>query len=139
MLTDPFGTNSLTNTLIGCAIRVHRFIGPGVYEKIYSECMEHELKEQGLNFELGRPVALVYRGTPLKAKYYIDIVVENLVIVELKAVAEVTEIHRRQLLTQLKLTDLPVGLLINFNVVTLKDGVKRLINPTLKRRETEPI
>jgi GxxExxY protein len=139
MLTDPFGTNGLTNTIIRCGIRVHRTIGPGVFEKVYSECMEYELKDQGLHFELGRPVPLVYRGTPLKAKYYLDIVVENLVVVELKAIAETTEIHRRQVLTQLKLSGLPVGLLINFNVVTLSNGVKRLINPLLKRRETESI
>ena len=139
MLTDPFGTNELTNKIIGCAIQVHRTIGPGVFEKVYSECMGYELKEKKLKFELGRPAPLIYKGTPLKAKYYIDIVVENLVVVELKAVGEITELHTRQVLTQLKLTDLPVGLLFNFNAVVLKDGVRRLINPLLKRREAENI
>ena len=139
MLSDPYGTNPLTRTIIGAAILVHRTIGPGVYENVYAECMEHELKERGVSFEVERPVPLVYRGATLKAKYYVDIVVENLVIVELKAVVELAEIHTRQLLTQLKLTGLPVGLLINFNVTILKNGIKRVINPALKRRETENI
>ena len=63
MLTDPFGTNALTRTIIGCAIRVHSVVGPGVFETVYSECMEYELKEQGLHFELGRPAPIIYKGT----------------------------------------------------------------------------
>ena len=139
MLTDPFGTNALTNAIIGCGIRVHRTIGPGVYENVYCECMEYELKEQGLPFELGRPAAIVYKGVRLKSMYYIDIVVDNQVAVELKAVETLAEIHRRQVLTQLKLTGLPVGLLMNFNVVTLTEGgVKRIVNPNVQRSEPSP-
>jgi len=137
MLTDPHGTGLLTKSIIGCAINVHRAIGPGVFESVYSECLAHELTTRRLSFELERPVPLIYRGVRLKAKYYIDFVVENQVIVELKSVAEVAHVHECQVLTQLRLTGLPVGLLINFNVPLLVDGVTRLVNPTLKSRETE--
>jgi GxxExxY protein len=130
MLTDPAGTNVLTRAIIGCGIRVHEFIGPGVYENVYGECMEYELKQKGLAYETARPVPIVYRGVRLKSRFYIDLVVENCVVIELKAVAMLAEIHRRQVLTLLKLTGLPVGLLMNFNVVTLTDGgVKRIVNP----------
>ena len=139
MLTDPCGTAPLTRSIIGCAINVHRAIGPGVYESVYGECLEYELKKKGLTFELERPVPLVYKGVRLSAKFYVDFVVENQVIVELKSVAEVVRIHECQVLTQLKLTGLPVGLLINFNVGRLVDGITRLVNPTLKSRETENI
>ena len=139
MLTDPHGTAPLTKSIIGCAIRVHRAIGPGLFENVYGECLAHELTERGLSFELERPVPLIYKGVPLKAKYYVDFVVENQVIVELKSVAQVAYIHECQVLTELKLTGLPVGLLINFNVPLLVDGVNRLVNPSLKSRETESI
>jgi GxxExxY protein len=137
MLTDPYGTSSLTKSIIGCAIRVHRVIGPGVFESIYSECLMYELKRAGLSFERERQVPLVYKGVRLEAKFYVDFVVENEVIVELKSVAEVARIHECQVLTQLKLAALPVGLLINFNVPLLVDGVKRIVNPTLQSRMTE--
>ncbi len=137
MLTDPYGTSSLTKSIIGCAIRVHRAIGPGVFESIYSECLMYELKRAELSFERERQVPLIYKGVRLEAKFYVDFIVENKVIVELKSVAEVAEIHECQVLTQLKLTALPVGLLINFNVPLLVDGVKRIVNPTLQSRLTE--
>jgi GxxExxY protein len=139
MLTDPYGTSQLTKSIIGCAIEVHRAIGPGVFESVYNECFAHELKRRGLSFELERAVSLIYRGVRLKSKFYIDVVVENQVIVELKSIAEVVPIHECQVLTHLKLTGLPVALLINFNVPLLVDGVTRLVNPTLNSRETENI
>jgi GxxExxY protein len=133
MLMDPFGTSELTGKIIGCGIRVHEFVGPGVFESVYAECMEYELREQGLSFETGRPVPLVYKGAKLRSRFYIDFVVENCVVLELKAVAALGEIHKRQVLTQLKLTGLPVGLLMNFNVVVLTSGgVKRLVNPNFR-------
>ena len=91
----------------------------------------------GLSFERERQVPLVYKGVRLEAKFYVDFVVANTVIVELKSVAEVAKIHECQVLTQLKLAALPVGLLINFNVPLLIDGVKRIVNPTLQSRMTE--
>jgi len=137
MLEDPFGTNPLTRKIIGCGIEVHTWIGPGVFENVYFECLDYELRGQGLHVELQRAVPIVYRGVPLKSRYYIDMIVEDIVIVELKAVSRLAEIHRQQLLTQLKLTGLPVGLLMNFNVVRLADGVKRVVHPDYKREETE--
>jgi GxxExxY protein len=139
MLTDPYGTSPLTSSIIGCAIRVHRVIGPGVFEKIYSECLTYELRRKGLSFERELPVPLVYKGVHLKAKFFIDFVVENKVVVELKSVAEVAKVHECQVLTQLRLAELPVGLLINFNVPRLVEGVTRLVNPTLKEGETQNI
>ena len=129
MLADPAGTNELTRAIIGCGIRVHQAIGPGVFESVYAECMAYEMSEQGLRFDTGRPVPIVYKGVTLKSKYYVDFVVEAQVVLELKAVVALSEIHVRQLMTQLTLTQLPVGLLMNFNVVTLAaGGIKRVIN-----------
>jgi len=92
--------------------------------------MEYELREEGLSYDTNRAAPIIYKGVRLKSTYYIDIVVEGLVVVELKAVAALAEIHKRQVLTQLKLTDLPFGLLLNFNVVSLKQGgIKRVVNP----------
>ena len=129
MLADPGGTNAVTSRIIGCAVRVHSAIGPGVYEQVYSECMEYELRHNGFKFESQRTFTITYRGVPLKARYYVDLVVEDLVVVELKAVSSLAEIHVRQVLTYLKLTGLPVGLLIKFNVPRLTDGVRRVIHP----------
>jgi GxxExxY protein len=130
MLTNPAGLNTLTHAIIGCGIRVHREIGPGVLENIYNECMQYELRQEGLRFEWERAVPLVYKGQKLKARYYIDLVVEERVVVELKAVAEIVEIHRIQVLTQLRLAGLHTGLILNFNVPILTDGgVRRVVNP----------
>jgi GxxExxY protein len=137
MLTDPKGTNDLSHAIIGCAIRVHTFLGPGVFEAVYRECMIHELRAAGLSFEAERTVPLVYRGTKLNARYYIDLVVEDRIAVELKAVPR-SDLHIRQVLTQLRLSGLPVGLLINFDVVRLVDGIKRVINPSPAGGENAP-
>jgi GxxExxY protein len=133
VLTDPQGTNELTRRIIGCAIRVHSAIGPGALESVYQECMTHELREEKLTFESGRVVPLTYRGIPLKARFYIDLVVEDSVAVELKAVETLAQVHSRQVLTQLTLSGLPVGLLLNFDVTRMVDGVKRLINPNFRK------
>jgi GxxExxY protein len=129
MLSDLSGRSAITRAIIGCAIRVHTAVGPGVYENVYYECMKHELRHEGLRVELQRAVPIVYRDVQLSARYYVDLIVEEEVIVELKVVATLAEIHVRQLMTYLRLTGLPVGLLINFNVPKLVDGVKRVINP----------
>jgi GxxExxY protein len=129
MLTDPFGTSALTRAINGCAIRVHDVVGPGVFEAIYNECLQYELKEAGLAFETGRVAPVVYKGVRLKTKYFLDLVVENTVAVELKSIEALLNVHRKQLLSQLRLTNLPVGLLINFNVELLSNGgIKRVVN-----------
>jgi GxxExxY protein len=130
MLTNPAGMNTLTHAIIGCGIRVHREVGPGVLENIYNECMQYELRLEGLRFDRQRAVPLVYKGQKLKSRYYIDLVVEDRVIVELKTVVEIVEIHKKQVLTQLRLAGLHTGLIMNFNVEILTDGgVKRVVNP----------
>ena len=129
MLTDPFHTNRITSTIIGAAIRVHRATGPGLLESVYCPCLTLELQESGLPVVLQCPIPLIYRGTRLDAGYRADMLVDEMVLVELKSVESLAPIHTAQMLTYLKLSGKPVGLLINFNVPVLKDGVKRILNP----------
>lgn len=130
MLTNPAGTNELTRAIIGGAIRVHQEKGPGLLESAYVECLVFELHDRGLRFAQKLPVPLTYRGRRLQTVYELDLLVEGTVIVEVKAVTALAPVHSAQVLTYLKLTDLPVGLLINFNVPVLKQGIRRLVNPT---------
>ena len=120
--------NEITHGIIGCAIAVHRQLGPGLLESAYEECMALELSARGWHFDRQRPVPLQYRGTLVDCSYRLDLIVEEQVIIELKAVAALDPIFTAQLLTYLKLTGCPIGLLINFNVELLKDGVQRIIN-----------
>jgi GxxExxY protein len=137
MLTDPYGTSQVTKRIIGCAIRVHDVVGPGLFESIYNECLQYEFKQDGLSFDANVQAPVVYKGLRLKSRFYLDLVVERTVPVELKSIAAIAEIHRKQLLSQLWLTNLPVGLVINFNVETLTEGgVKRVVNA--KYRAVEP-
>ena len=96
ILTNPAGMNTLTHAIIGCGIRVHREIGPGVLENVYNECMQYELRQEGLRFDRERAVPLVYKGQKLISRYYIDLVVEDRVMVELKTVVEIVEIHKNR-------------------------------------------
>ena len=118
--------NELTSSVIGSAIEVHKELGPGLLENIYEECVCVELSKRGIPFEKQKEIEIVYKGTKLTSRYRIDILVNNLVIVELKACDALLPIHEAQLLTYLKLTRLNVGLLINFNVPVLKEGLKRM-------------
>ena len=122
---DPI--NQLTRQIIGAAIEVHRELGPGLLESAYEECLCHELRLRGLAFERQVPLPLVYKGAKLDCGYRIDVLVERRVVVEVKSVECVLPIHEAQLLTYLKLGGWRVGLLINFNVPLLKDGIRRLI------------
>jgi GxxExxY protein len=131
MLTDPFSTNRLTSTIIGSAIRVHRVTGPGLLESAYLPCVTFELRQSGLVVATQWPIPVVYRGIRLEAGYRADMLVNDTVIVELKCVEALASIHTAQMLTYLKLAGKPVGLLINFNVPVLKDGVKRILNPNM--------
>jgi GxxExxY protein len=138
MLTDPEGTNTLTRSIIGCGIKVHRALGPGLLESAYTPCLAFELVERGFTVELKKPVPLVYRGKRFDACYWLDMMVNGLVIVELKSVEALAPIHKAQLLTYLRLTDCPVGLLLNFNVEVLKDGIQRVINPEASNLRSSP-
>lgn len=122
--------NTLTYKINGGAIEIHRRFGPGLFESVYHTCMEWELHDLGLKFTSNELLPLSYKGRQIDAAFELDLFVENLIVVELKAVKELAPVHEAQLLTYLKLTNAPLGLLINFNVPLLKDGgIKRLVNP----------
>jgi len=118
----------LTHRIIASAIEVHRNLGPGLLESAYEQCICRELAESGLGFKRQVKLPISYKGTLLDCGYCLDLLVEDKVIVELKAVSQLERIHEAQLLTYLKLTGMKLGLLLNFNVVLLKNGVKRLVN-----------
>ena len=128
-MVDPSTFDRLTRTILGSAIEVHRHLGPGLLESIYHACLARELTSSKLRFVTQRMVPVVYKGTRLDACFRIDLIVEDLVVVEVKAVAALDAVHQAQALTYMKLARCPVGLLINFNVPRLMNGVKRLINP----------
>ena len=118
--------NRITERIIGAAIEVHRNLGPGLLESTYHACLVHELRQRGAGVESEKALPVVYKGVTLDCGYRIDLLVEGTVIVELKAVDELIPTHEAQLLSYLKLSGLPVGLLINFNVRQLTQGIKRL-------------
>ncbi len=117
----------LSERIIGCAIEVHRELGPGLLENVYESALAHELGARGLRFRRQHPVTVTYKGAELEAEYWIDLLVEDRVIVELKAVESILPIHEAQLMTYLRLADKRLGLLINFNVPLLKDGITRRV------------
>jgi GxxExxY protein len=117
--------NHLTEEIIGCAIEVHKNLGPGMLESAYEQCLCYELKQAGLNFERQKEVPIKYKEITLDCGYRIDILVENQVVIELKAVEKLNEIHSAQTLTHMNFADIDTGLLINFNEKLLKNGIKR--------------
>ena len=120
--------NDLTEKIIGCAIQVHKTLGPGLLESAYEECLRYELELAGLNYEHQKPLPVTYRDKKLDCGYRMDIIVENKVILEIKAVESLLPIHQAQLLTYLRLSGITAGLLINFCVPILKNGIKRMVN-----------
>jgi GxxExxY protein len=128
---DESKINSITEQIIGAAIEVHRALGPGLLESVYEDCMAVELKLRSLPFERQKSVSLIYKDHPVGTDLKIDLLVAELVVVELKSVALLLPVHEAQLLTYLKLTQCLVGLLINFNVPVLKQGIKRMLNTQL--------
>ncbi|VTR64118.1 conserved hypothetical protein [Desulfosarcina cetonica] len=120
--------NQLSSEVIGAAIEVHRILGPGLLESTYEECLCHELRLEHLNYDrqVGLPVS--YKGNYLDCGYRIDILVEKSIILELKSVDTILGIHKAQLLTYLKLADIHLGLLMNFNVPLMRDGIHRIVN-----------
>lgn len=117
--------NKITETIIGCAIEVHKSLGPGLLESAYEECLFFELQKAGLFVERQQPVPIVYKEIKLECGYRIDLLVEKTVVIELKVVDAFNPVHEAQILTYMKFAGKAIGLLINFNVVLLKDGVKR--------------
>ena len=120
--------NELSNIIIGCAIEVHKLLGPGLLESAYQECLYFELKNKGLDVTKEKPMPIIYKEVKLDHGYRIDLLVENKVVVQIKAVEMFTDVHTAQVLTYLKLGNYKLGLLLNFQVTTLKNGLKRIIN-----------
>jgi len=119
--------NEITENVIGAAIRIHRALGPGLLESAYEECLCYELSKAGLAFERQKALPVIYESVKLNCGYRIDLVVEDAVIIELKCVEKFLPIHEAQLLTYLKLSGLHLGLLLNFHVPALRDGIKRVV------------
>src|SRR5262245_41376411 len=124
MLARP---SPLVRTVIGCAIEVHRTLGLGLLESAYEACLVHEFLEKGIEFKRQLPVAMVYKGTPVDCGYRADLVVENEVLLEIKSVDYLLPVHTAQVLTYLKLIDLTHGIILNFNVTRLLDGIKNVL------------
>jgi len=124
MLTE----NELSNIIIGESIYIHKTLGPGLLESVYKECLYYKLIKRELNIVKEKAVPLVFEEIKMECGYRADLIIENKVIVEIKCVDVLANIHKAQVLTYLRLTNLKLGLLINFNVVLLKDGIKRIVN-----------
>ena len=120
--------NEISNLIIGAAIEVHRYHGPGLVEQIYEESLCHEFNLRGIRFERQKPVPITYKGIKLGVPLRLDVIVEDKVIVDLKAKEEVTPLDQAQLLSYLRLLKLRLGLIINFHSVLLKDGIHRVVN-----------
>jgi GxxExxY protein len=119
--------DKLSKRVIGCAIEVHRNLGPGLLESTYEQCLAHELKCAGIPFMLQHPLPVNYNGVKLDCGYRVDLFVDNKIIVELKSVDKILPIHQAQLLTYMKLARIKIGLLMNFNVRFMKNGIKRMV------------
>ena len=122
----------LTEKVIAAALKVHSAIGPGMLEKVYRTCLQHELRKAGLDVQSEVPLPILYDGLRLESGCRLDLLVENLIVIELKCVDSIEPIHKAQLLTYLRLANKPLGLLLNFKVVHLRDGIKRVLNNTYR-------
>ena len=120
--------NEITARIIGAAIEVHIALGPGLLESAYEECLSQELQLRGISFERQKPLPVEYKGARLDCGYRLDMVVEDRVILELKACDSIEEIHKALILTYLRLSGLKLGLILNFNVPVMKEGIVRVVN-----------
>ena len=119
--------DDLSHRVLGCAIQVHRELGPGLLESIYEQCVAYELLQAGIPFKIQHPIPVAYKQIKLDCGYRVDLLVEDRLIVELKSVEQLLKIHEAQVLTYMKLANIRIGLLINFNVQMLKKGIKRFV------------
>lgn len=120
--------NELSRSIIGCAMKVHTKLGAGLLESAYEACLAYELSKAGLRFERQKPMPLIYEGVKLDVGYRLDLIVENLVVVDPKSVEGLIPVFTAQMITYLKLSGCKLGLIINFNVEHLRDGIKRIVN-----------
>ncbi len=124
--------NEIATVVFNCALEVHKVLGPGLLESAYEECLSYKLVKSGLNIERQKALPLVFEEVKLDAGYRVDVLVENKLIIEVKAVEALNDIHLAQVLTYIKLSECKLGLLINFNTVLLKNGFRRVINGYLE-------
>ena len=129
--TEKISLNELSGQVIGLAMEIHTALGPGLLESSYKECLFYKIAKSGLFVEKEKPMPLVFENVKLECGYRLDLLVENKIVIEIKSVDALNDIHLAQTLTYLKLGNYKLGLLMNFNVVKLKDGIKRVINGTL--------
>jgi GxxExxY protein len=127
MINNNYKYSELTSRIIGCAIEVHKSLGPGLLESAYEECLSYELEKVGLKVERQRALPVVYKEIKLDCGYRMDIVVDNAIVLEIKSVDVLNPVHEAQILTYLKFSEKKIGLLINFNVTLLKNGLKKYI------------
>ncbi len=120
--------NEISKLIVSSALKVHRALGPGLLESAYEACLFYELKKTGLRIEKQKPLPLVYEDVKLDIGYRVDIIVENKVIIEIKSVDTLSDIHLAQVLTYLRISNCKLGMLINFNVILIKTGIKRIVN-----------
>ncbi|OQA87119.1 MAG: hypothetical protein BWY27_01080 [Bacteroidetes bacterium ADurb.Bin234] len=120
--------DEITKQIIGCAIEVHKKLGPGLLESVYEECLQYELLQRNLLVKRQLTLPVVYKDIRMETGYRLDLIVENKVIIEIKSVGAINDVHKAQILTYLKLMGCKVGILINFNVYKLTDGICRLVN-----------
>ena len=125
---DRSQIEKLAHIIIGCAIDVHKILGPGLLESAYGQALAYELSQRNLSFKKEVAIPIVYKGTNIESAFRADIIVEDAIIIELKSVELILHVHGAQLLTYLKFADKKLGLLINFNVKLLKDGISRIVN-----------
>lgn len=126
--SDRLHINEITGAVVNSAMRVHSLLGPGLLESAYQACLAHELRSRGVDVAMEVPLRVVYEGQKLEVGYRIDLVVESRVVVEVKSVDALHPIHGAQLLSYMRLSGIRVGLLINFNVLRLRDGIKRMVD-----------
>jgi len=119
--------DDLSNRVIGCAIQVHRELGPGLLESTYEQCVAYELNQAKIPFKIQHPIPVSYKEIKLDCGYRVDLLIDDQLIVELKSVEQLSKIHEAQVLTYMKLANIRIGLLINFNVQILKKGIKRFV------------
>jgi GxxExxY protein len=135
VISCPADIEPLTSKVIGCAIEVHKELGPGLLESVYQECMVAELKTSNLNVETDVRVRIKYKRQSIRSELKLDLLVEGCVVVELKAVERFNPVYLAQVITYLKLTGFPVGLLMNFNTTSLRSGLRRLDHPDLYKKK----
>lgn len=120
--------NELSKIIVNSCCQIHKELGPGLFESVYEECLHFELIQQGLSVQRQKELPVIYKSLKMEIGFRIDLIVENKVIVEIKSIETIAPVHQKQLLTYLRLTNLKLGLLINFNEALIKDGIQRIVN-----------